>query len=228
MKILITGICGFVGSTLAHALIDALPGCQIAGLDNFIRAGSEGNRAALCARGVRLQHGDVRNASDLETLPPVDWVIDAASMPERAGRCRWQIQQPAGRGAQSFRHGQPSRILPPSRCGVHPPEHQPRVRDRVASRGCPWNPVERAYPIEARHALLPPGVSVRGIDEAVQYRRADLALRRDQAGFRDVGARIRRNLRLPCMDQPVRRAGRGPGSSDGPTRGFSPTGSTRT
>ena len=36
MKLLITGICGFVGSTLANALLDAVPGLQLVGLDNFI------------------------------------------------------------------------------------------------------------------------------------------------------------------------------------------------
>ncbi|XGB41406.1 MAG: hypothetical protein LVS60_14050 [Nodosilinea sp. LVE1205-7] len=28
-----------------------------------------------------MWHGDLRQASDLETLPPVDWVIDAAANP---------------------------------------------------------------------------------------------------------------------------------------------------
>lgn len=80
MKILITGICGFVGSTLAHAL-KASGDYQLFGLDNFIRPGSDSNRAGLKKLGVRLWHGDIRNASDLESLPPVDWVIDAAANP---------------------------------------------------------------------------------------------------------------------------------------------------
>ena len=81
MKLLITGICGFVGSTLAHALLDAIPGLELVGLDNFIRPGAETNRTALKARGVKLFHGDIRAASDLEPLPAVDWVIDAAANP---------------------------------------------------------------------------------------------------------------------------------------------------
>jgi len=35
----------------------------------------------LRALGVNLSHGDLRAASDLETLPAVDWVIDAAANP---------------------------------------------------------------------------------------------------------------------------------------------------
>lgn len=51
------------------------------GLDNFCRPGSERNRAGLRALGVNIIHGDVRSASDFESLPSVDWVIDAAANP---------------------------------------------------------------------------------------------------------------------------------------------------
>ncbi len=81
MKILITGICGFVGSSLARSLLSTQPGLELIGLDNFIRPGSETNRAELKALGVKLFHGDLRAASDLETLPAVDAVIDAAANP---------------------------------------------------------------------------------------------------------------------------------------------------
>jgi CDP-paratose 2-epimerase len=81
MKILITGICGFVGSSIARSWLAAVPGLTIYGLDNFIRPGSEHNRNELQKLGVRLFHGDIRSASDFETLPPVDWVIDAAANP---------------------------------------------------------------------------------------------------------------------------------------------------
>jgi len=79
MKILITGICGFVGSTLARAWIEARPDLTVLGLDNFIRPGSELNRETLRKLGVTLYHGDIRCASDFDALPPVDWVIDAAA-----------------------------------------------------------------------------------------------------------------------------------------------------
>lgn len=79
MRILISGVCGFVGSTLAREL--AARGHTVSGFDNFIRPGSESNRAALKKFGVKLFHADVRAASDLETLGGVDWVIDAAANP---------------------------------------------------------------------------------------------------------------------------------------------------
>jgi CDP-paratose 2-epimerase len=81
MKILITGICGFVGSTIARGWLKAEPGITIYGLDNFIRSGSEQNRLLLQKLGVKLYYGDIRNLSDFETLPPVDWVIDASANP---------------------------------------------------------------------------------------------------------------------------------------------------
>ncbi len=81
MKILVTGACGFVGSSIIQALLDLAPGLEITGLDNFIRSGSELNRPALLQRGVRVIHGDIRNASDLDSVPKADWVIDAAANP---------------------------------------------------------------------------------------------------------------------------------------------------
>lgn len=81
MRILITGACGFVGSTLALGLKESWPGWKIIGLDNLVRAGSEINRLALRQRGIKLVHGDIRNPSDLETLPPCDWILDAAANP---------------------------------------------------------------------------------------------------------------------------------------------------
>jgi CDP-paratose 2-epimerase len=81
MKIFITGICGFVGSTLTRTLLDAVENLQIVGVDNFIRPGSELNRRELAKLGVKIVHADVRSATDFATLPAADFVIDAAANP---------------------------------------------------------------------------------------------------------------------------------------------------
>lgn len=81
MRIFITGVCGFVGSSVALAIRARVPGATITGIDNLIRPGSETNLAPLRAAGVRVTHGDIRTASDFETLPPCDWIIDAAANP---------------------------------------------------------------------------------------------------------------------------------------------------
>src|SRR5204862_898992 len=67
------------------ALAMDVSGHSLVGFDNFIRPGSESNRAELKKLGVKLFHGDLRAASDLETLPAVDWVIDAAANPSVLG-----------------------------------------------------------------------------------------------------------------------------------------------
>lgn len=81
MRILLSGACGFVGSALARAFARRGAGHELCGLDNFSRPGSESNRTELARLGVRLFHGDLRIASDLESLPACDWVIDAAANP---------------------------------------------------------------------------------------------------------------------------------------------------
>src|SRR5580658_4101834 len=87
MRVLVSGVCGFAGSHLARALLESHEGIEIVGLDNLSRQGSESNRLALKRLGVQLVHGDLRMASDVDLLPPVDWVIDAAAQPSvLAGR----------------------------------------------------------------------------------------------------------------------------------------------
>lgn len=81
MRILITGVAGFVGSTLAKALLKAQSDLEIIGIDNFIRPGSENNRLELKDLGIKVFNGDIRNRSDLETLPKVGFIIDAAANP---------------------------------------------------------------------------------------------------------------------------------------------------
>jgi CDP-paratose 2-epimerase len=81
MRILISGVCGFVGTTLARALVNEGARAELHGFDSFVRPGSETNRVELKRLGVRLYHADQRVPSDLDGLPPCDWVIDAAANP---------------------------------------------------------------------------------------------------------------------------------------------------
>jgi CDP-paratose 2-epimerase len=81
MRVLVTGVCGFVGSNLVAAIREQSDGTEIIGIDNFIRPGTHLNRARLETFGCRFFHGDIRSRSDLDTLPPADWVIDAAANP---------------------------------------------------------------------------------------------------------------------------------------------------
>jgi CDP-paratose 2-epimerase len=81
MRILITGVCGFVGSALAECLLERVEGLRLTGIDNLMRPGSETNRTRIEKLGIEFIHGDLRSSSDLAGLPPCDWVIDAAANP---------------------------------------------------------------------------------------------------------------------------------------------------
>lgn len=81
MRLLITGACGFVGSELCLALQEQRSDLQITGLDNLSRRGSWRNLERLEQRGIRVLHGDIRQAADLEGLEPQHWLIDAAANP---------------------------------------------------------------------------------------------------------------------------------------------------
>ena len=81
MKILITGICGFVGINLAREILRRHPNFQITGLDNFSRKGSETNIRVLKDLKIDLLRADLRIQSDVDNLVKVDWVIDCAANP---------------------------------------------------------------------------------------------------------------------------------------------------
>jgi CDP-paratose 2-epimerase len=81
MKIVITGICGFVGSELALQLQRRFTAARVVGIDNLSRPGSEQTRPRLASAGIDVRHGDIRCAADLEAVGEADWVIDAAAQP---------------------------------------------------------------------------------------------------------------------------------------------------
>jgi CDP-paratose 2-epimerase len=80
MKILISGICGFTGSTLARTLAED-SNITIIGCDNFSRPGSSLNKDLLESQGIKVFHADIRQQSDVDNLPAADWLIDAAANP---------------------------------------------------------------------------------------------------------------------------------------------------
>ncbi len=80
-SVLITGGAGFVGSNLALAFRDAMPGLRLTALDNLKRRGSELNLPRLLEQNVTFVHGDIRCPEDLETLPEFDLLIDCSAEP---------------------------------------------------------------------------------------------------------------------------------------------------
>lgn len=162
MKILITGICGFVGSSLARFWRETEPGWEISGLDNFVRPGSEQNRHELKKLGIAVHHADLRAASDLEALPRCDFVVDAAANPSvlagTDGASRQVVEHNLGgtlnllEFCNKWRSGLV--LLSTSRVYSIPPLAALPVRVE-----------DRAYVPDVGQTL-PPGLSAAGIDES--------------------------------------------------------------
>ncbi|MBI4623598.1 MAG: NAD-dependent epimerase/dehydratase family protein [Verrucomicrobia bacterium] len=163
MRILISGVCGFVGSTLARAFAEAGAGHKLCGFDNFIRPGSETNRAELKKLGVTLFHGDLRAASDLEALPAVDWVIDAAANPSVLGGVDGRMSS-----RQLVEHNLGGTVTMLEFCKQHRAGFILLSTSRVYSiaplAALPTEPVGGAFR-PASGAALPPGLSAAGVDE---------------------------------------------------------------
>jgi len=81
MNILITGGCGFVGSSLAILLKKKYPDYSITCFDNLKRRGSELNITRLRDMDIRFVHGDIRIITDLDEIGHIDLLIEAAAEP---------------------------------------------------------------------------------------------------------------------------------------------------
>ena len=132
MKILITGICGFTGSTLAREL--AKEGNEVCGLDNFLREGSRGNVEPLRKLGIRVEEGDIRNEADLAknssplSAPPTTFF--KPTFPFKNQAKVWQPFRPA-------RAAPPSSPAGPTTGSTACSGRSPVPRSRTA-RSCPF------------------------------------------------------------------------------------------
>ena len=164
MKILITGVCGFVGYSLARALTEHIEGLEICGIDNLSRPGAETNRARLRAAGVKLFHGDLRLASDLEALPAVDWVIEAAAKPSVLAGVDGRVSS-----RQLLEHNLWSTVNTLEYCRLHTAGlillSSSRVYSIPALASLPVQPKDDAFALDVS-APLPPGAGPEGLSEA--------------------------------------------------------------
>lgn len=161
MRILITGVCGFVGSSLATHLLESREGLTIFGIDNLMRPGSEQNPSRLRKAGVTFYHGDIRIASDLGRLPAADWVIDAAANPSVLAGL-----DSASTSRQLFEHNLAALLNVLEYAKSHGSGllllSTSRVYSIAALAALPLRNAENAFTLDAS-APLPRGVSARGI-----------------------------------------------------------------
>lgn len=80
-SILITGGCGFVGSSLAISLKRKYPDYIVISMDNLKRKGSELNINRLRENNVQFIHGDIRSKEDFDGLPEITSILDASAEP---------------------------------------------------------------------------------------------------------------------------------------------------
>ncbi len=154
-KILVTGGAGFVGSNVALSLKRDDPGRDVVALDNLKRRGSELTLERLRAGGVRFEHGDIRNAEDLEAAGECDLLVECSAEPSVH----------AGYG------GSPAYLINTNLTGtVHCLEHARRHGSDVVflstSRVYPIAPL-RALPLieDADRLVVAPGAAGRGWSE---------------------------------------------------------------
>jgi len=163
VRILITGVCGFVGSTLARRWIESGAGHTLIGIDSFVRPGSEVNRLALKALGVEVRHADVRSTSDFEGLPAVDAVIDAAANPSAQAGVDGQTSS-----RQVVEHNLLGTVNLLELCRRHRAAFVLLSTSRVYSidplAGLPMRVSDRAFEPDTSRPL-PEGVSANGISE---------------------------------------------------------------
>jgi len=162
MRVLITGVCGFAGSTLARCLLERMDDVSVWGIDNLMRPGSETNRGVLKQLGVTVFHGDIRNASDFEVVPNVDWVIDAAANPSVLAGING-----SGTSRQLFEHNLASMVNILEYCKTHGAGllllSTSRVYSISALAHLPLKTVDGAFCLDCSK-VLPHGVSACGID----------------------------------------------------------------
>jgi CDP-paratose 2-epimerase len=163
MKLLLSGVCGFVGTTLARSLVESGGGYQVAGFDNFIRPGSESNRAELKRLGVKVFHADLRAPSDIDPLPAADWVIDAAANPSVLAGVDGRTSS-----RQLVEHNLGGTVNLLEYCKAHRAGFTLLSTSRVYAiaplAGLPVEAVDGAYR-PAQHAAHPAGLTDAGIDE---------------------------------------------------------------
>ena len=80
-NILITGGCGFVGSSLALLLKQEDISRKVISLDNLKRRGSELNISRLKDAGIEFIHGDIRVAEDLAAIGEIDLLVECSAEP---------------------------------------------------------------------------------------------------------------------------------------------------
>ena len=163
MRILISGICGFVGSTVARDLLAA--GHQVTGFDSYIRPGSETNREPLERLGAKVITADLRFAAQIDALPAAEFVIDAAANASVLAGVDGKTSS-----RELVDHNLTGTVNMLEYCKAHRAGFILLSTSRVYSitplAALPVEAVNGAFRLTPRASPLTPGVSPAGLDES--------------------------------------------------------------
>ncbi|HEY3450191.1 MAG TPA: NAD-dependent epimerase/dehydratase family protein [Myxococcales bacterium] len=165
---LITGGCGFIGSSLAVALARA--GWRVTCLDNLSRRGSEVILARLAEHGCTFVHGDVRCPEDLLKVPQRGGVlIECSAEPSvlagsRGEQARAMLANNLTGALNCFEHARErgmavlffstSRVYPYDRINALRFEEAPtRFQPAQDSLGVSRDGLSPAFPLDGRRSL---------------------------------------------------------------------------
>ena len=144
-------------------LREQLHDAQISGLDSLIRPGSETNVDRLRVAGVRVDHGDIRSASDFETLADCDWIIDAAANSSVTAGVDGRTS--SRQVVEHNLHGTTNVLEFARHCGAGVVLlSTSRVYSIAALAALPLGVEDEAFVLDAT-AALPPGCSAHGLAE---------------------------------------------------------------
>jgi CDP-paratose 2-epimerase len=81
VKVLITGVAGFLGSRILQWIRTQKLDWEVWGIDNLSRKGAERNLAILENLGCHFIQGDIADPTTIAKVPTIDYVIDCAANP---------------------------------------------------------------------------------------------------------------------------------------------------
>jgi CDP-paratose 2-epimerase len=165
--VLITGGCGFIGSSLAVLLKEKYPAYRIISLDNLKRRGSELNIIRLKEIGIEFIHGDIRNKEDLELDFEPTFIIDAAAEPSVITSTTSSLNYVLNTNLNGTLNTlelaakYKSKIIFLSTSRIYPIEYLEKIK---------YNEHELRFSIAEKQEL--PGISINGINESFLLNKA--------------------------------------------------------
>ena len=181
-------------------------------------AGSETNAGRLRELGVEVRHGDIRAASDVDALPPADWLVDAAANPSVLAGIDGKSSS-----RQVVEHNLLGTVNLLEYCRRHAASCVLLSTSRVYSipplSALPVEVAGAAFQLQA-DAALPVGVSAAGVNESFSVAAPVSLYGATKLASEILALEYGTSFGFPVWDQPLRSAGGGGAIRAGGPRDF--------